>query len=383
MENAANQVDNSYLTLKLVSQPQIEERSYGIDALRCLAMFLVVLGHLVGQGGVLDACVDKSLNYYVAWIIRIIAYPAVDVFAIITGYLMINRKWKISRIIHLWLEVVFYAITSTLIAKLIWPEEISFANILTCFIPVLAKMNWYFNAYFGLYFLMPFINKLLNVLNKRQTIIMLIMSTLLFSVLDTFSNEDIFQLNKGYSMIWLAIMYVVGASIKKYDFGKDVKNYWNIIAFFISFLLVFLSRIIIGILTNLILGEEKFTGILIGYTSPLILLMAISIFIYFKNIKISTAIGKLFSLISPYIFAVLIVHQNIVIKPHFIVGKFGFLASENVFIMVGVLLGVSLLIFIGAIVIEFLRTLLFKALKITHKINKFGLYMDGKINLGE
>ncbi|EOS72255.1 hypothetical protein C819_04357, partial [Lachnospiraceae bacterium 10-1] len=53
------------------------ERNYGIDLLRIIAMLLVVVLHVLGQGGVLEA--SKGVRAAVAWFFEVAAYCAVDV----------------------------------------------------------------------------------------------------------------------------------------------------------------------------------------------------------------------------------------------------------------------------------------------------------------
>ena len=64
----------------------MKERNYGIDLLRILSMFMVVLLHLCGFGGVLSNVKPFSVNYYIAWFLEIVSYCAVDVFALISGF---------------------------------------------------------------------------------------------------------------------------------------------------------------------------------------------------------------------------------------------------------------------------------------------------------
>ena len=44
------------------------KRNYGIDILKILSMFMVVVLHVLGQGGVLKHALDLTLNDTVAWL---------------------------------------------------------------------------------------------------------------------------------------------------------------------------------------------------------------------------------------------------------------------------------------------------------------------------
>ena len=57
-------------------------------------MFFVVLLHSLGHGGVLKNTIIDSPQYKFAWFLEIFAYCAVDVFALISGYVSYTNKEK-------------------------------------------------------------------------------------------------------------------------------------------------------------------------------------------------------------------------------------------------------------------------------------------------
>lgn len=50
---------------KFVRENSIHERNTSLDALRVLCMFLIVLGHAMVHGHVLDTLSPNSINYYI------------------------------------------------------------------------------------------------------------------------------------------------------------------------------------------------------------------------------------------------------------------------------------------------------------------------------
>ena len=65
------------------------ERNYGIDLLRIVSMIMVTILHFSGYGGFLGTP-ENGLSYYVLSLIMVICYGAVDIFAIISGFVMYN-----------------------------------------------------------------------------------------------------------------------------------------------------------------------------------------------------------------------------------------------------------------------------------------------------
>ena len=49
------------------------ERNYGIDLLRIFAMFMVVVLHCLGQGGILNNATLNSVQYKFAWFMEILS----------------------------------------------------------------------------------------------------------------------------------------------------------------------------------------------------------------------------------------------------------------------------------------------------------------------
>ena len=64
------------------------QRNYGIDLLRIISMFFVLILHCYGQGGIIYHATQGTIQYKFSWMIEIIAYCAVNIFALISGYVM-------------------------------------------------------------------------------------------------------------------------------------------------------------------------------------------------------------------------------------------------------------------------------------------------------
>ena len=155
------------------TQIQKNERNFGIDLLRILAMYMVVVLHVLGCGGILETCERFSVNYYVAWFLETSAYCAVDVFAMISGYVMVNTKFNGFKMIPLWLTVFFYSSILTILFKFVPSlsllHEVTKIELIKGIVfPVVSNQYWYFTAYFGMYFFIPFINKMIRNLEKKE-----------------------------------------------------------------------------------------------------------------------------------------------------------------------------------------------------------------------
>ena len=65
------------------------EHHYGLDLLRIISMFMIVITHVLGKGGLRSsvAGVGESDSYFVVtWVIQVLVYGAVNCYALISGY---------------------------------------------------------------------------------------------------------------------------------------------------------------------------------------------------------------------------------------------------------------------------------------------------------
>lgn len=157
-------------------------RNYGIDLLRIFSMFMVVLLHVNNFPGLLSFYDKNSLEYIFVWLTEAFAICAVNVYAVISGYVLLNSKFKLKRILQLYLEVLFFNFLSyvlIIVTKGEWSGVKEFIKGIVFILPLSGNDLWYFKAYFLLFFTFPLLNILVKNMNKRQFI-------LLFSVIFVF-----------------------------------------------------------------------------------------------------------------------------------------------------------------------------------------------------
>ncbi len=330
---------------------------------------MVVQLHVLGCGGILGNCENFSFNYYVAWFLEISAYCAVDVFAMITGYLMVEKKINGFKIIPLWLTVFFYSTLISLsfyfipfLSSIYVPSKIS---IIKSFFPVVSGQYWYFTAYFGMYFFIPFINMFINSIEKRTHRNLCITIIIVFSLLPIMNLGDIksFGLLHGYSAIWLSCCYIIGAYLKKYPLNISPTK--SLIIYFASIFSIWLIKYFSHFIIFHLLKKEKDVNIFIDYTSILVIVSAIALVSFFGKLNIKNMLcKKMLTFSSVLSFSVYLIHTNHFIYGHVIKDSFISIVSTNPFrLFVGVIV-YSLMIFVVCLCIDTIRYALFKLLKV-------------------
>ena len=79
----------------------------GINLFKLFSMFMIAQLHILQMGGIIGAT-EGTAAYYHAFFMQNAAFCAVNCYALASGYLMLGKKIRLSRIAGLWLEVFFY-----------------------------------------------------------------------------------------------------------------------------------------------------------------------------------------------------------------------------------------------------------------------------------
>ena len=138
-----------------------DTRNYGLDILKILSMVYVVILHALGQGGMMN---KGTLGMqFAAMALFYITTPAVNIFALVTGYVSFTEKKKPlnrKRLFEMWFQVVFYALLITAICRFVIPDVVTTRDFVSSVMPLYYDIYWYFTAYFLVSVLSPFIGLL-------------------------------------------------------------------------------------------------------------------------------------------------------------------------------------------------------------------------------
>ena len=250
----------------------MKERKYGIDLLRMILMLMVVILHVLGKGGVLNATQMRTANYYTAWLLEIGCYCAVNCYALITGYVYYSSKYRVSSMLLIACQALFY---STIIYAILWiisPESFSPGLVLNALFPIARETHWYLSSYAGLFLLIPILNAAIDTFSLRQTKHFLFLSFIGFSLVPTFLLQDPFKVNNGYSTLWLVYMYLIGGFVHKFHWDALVSKKNALLSFAVSIAMTAIFKFSVEEISMFVWGDEKGSNLLIRYVSPTILI---------------------------------------------------------------------------------------------------------------
>ena len=349
------------------------QRDYGIDLLRIISMLMVPIVHVIGQGGILASAIPFSIQYESAWMLMSFVLVAVNCFILITGYVYYGKETKYYRLATLWIEVLFYSIIILLLFYFMFPADFGLESIWKNLIPTFYTQGqfsryWFFTAYVGMFLISPFVNIALKHFDKKQDLAAFLSLFIIFSLLPTILNQDMaFNLNEGYSVLWFVVLYYTGGLLHKYEIFKKLKsNKWlliYIVCSLISWSIIYISESLGLIETGF--GLYSFNC----YLSPLYFIGGIALFCVFKNIKITKSFSiSVIKFFAPVCFGVYLIHDNMIVDKYVLAKKFAFLANmDPISMIIGIIL-VGVGIFVACSLIDWIRELLFRKLKVKSRL---------------
>lgn len=339
------------------------ERNLGVELLRLVSMMMILTIHILNHGKLL--VIFDGYSRVLLYLLQAAGVVAVNLYALTTGYVYINSKHRWNKLLMLWLQVSFYAV-GICVFGFLCNKDISTRTFLTAFFPITSNLYWYVSSYFLLFCFIPFLNKGLHALSKRQFQKLLLIGFVLFcsiSWVGDFLDYLPFSVNSGYSPIWLAYLYCLGAYIKinSTDFATHGKRIY-LSVYLLCTLLTWGSRYVLQFISRALLGEIVFEKIFFSYLSPTVVIGATALFLFFINLSIKK--GELLKIVAPCTFGVYLIHENPIIRTVLIEGGMSRCSEMPFLSACGYMLLFALVVFAACLLVDFLRGKLFWLLHI-------------------
>lgn len=278
------------------------KRETGFELLRIIAMFLIGAVHIMNYGGM----IANNAPQTVMWqkLIYAVFIVSVNVFVLISAYFMVTSKFKIKKIITLWLQVFFFSIVSYLIASLCIYNNFSFSGMINACFPILNNKFWFFTAYFILIFLSPFLNMILQNSSKKQLYLLCGGLLLLVFLTTKFPVLSVFNVAKGYSVFWFCILYLVGGTLRLHPL--KIKKIYLLIIYLVSTLGLW-GFTFLNTNNELVLFLKNS----LDYHAPLAVFASISLFLLFKGVNVkNTIIHNVICFVSSLTFGIYLFQES-------------------------------------------------------------------------
>ena len=313
-------------------------RNPGLDLVRNLAIFLVVLQHIAFLGGLSNDGMGTAHKLQ-ARFVEALSQCCVDLFGLLSGYVGVAALgWSWKKFGRLWLQVWttgLLVLGGCAAVGLACPSAFSghfpsSADWLTAACPLLRDEYWYFTGYLFVFLLAPLLNRLAFAPGRERTgyvaasvLFLAVCGTTVFP-----GGVNGLPLEKGYSAAWLVCLYVFGAALRRMEgrFG----SLRAVVFFAAAGLCVAVTagqRLVMASVPALkSLFADEWT--LHHYTSPTVTLAAAAILLGCARLRPAVfggLFGRLNTALAPCAFGVYLLHVQPFFFRHAFAERFAFL----------------------------------------------------------
>lgn len=347
----------------------MKKRNANMELLRLLSMLMVVFLHAIGKSKLLvNLYAEPSANGVIAWVLEALSLCAVNVFILISGYFLIDSKFKLGRLIELIFEMIFYSLGAFLVCMLLGVdihEDIDIYFLLHTVFPVHMDLFWFVAIYVVIYIMLPIIQAGVKNISQKQFRIalnlLLIFECGFKSCLPFRFEED----KMGYNLLWFLTVFLLGAYIKRYGLRFLNKPHRGLLLYFLNVALIIFETFVIGRVFIKHGRLESLLRVSTEYNHIFVLMSALGLFAAFLSFKpMNEKMGRVICALSPMALGVYLAHENLSLRYNWQkwLGIYESLGKPTLE-FVGRLLLAVLIVFVCGLAIDFIRIQIFKLFK--------------------
>ncbi len=371
---------------------RITKRESNYELMRIIAMFFIVLSHVLIHGKVLENCHHKGIMI-ILLLINFFINVHVNSFVLLSGFFQSKSKFKQSKVWSIINASLFYRVVIIILFSILGIISLNKLELLYGFSFIDTLEYWFIKTYLLLYCLSPFLNKFINNLSKKDYQKLIALLFVILSIIPFITGGEGFE-NDGYSLYSFVFLYLIGAYLRKYPLKKCYifkplsNRLYQLIMIFI-----FISCLIINYLLNsysftiLDINEilDKVSQNIVNsckwYSNPLLIIQSVAFFEFFGTLRIKS---KIINKIASLSFGIYLIHDNTYVR-NFI---YKFLSIQGKLVIsykfIFFILFITFYIYMSCAIIEFIRQVIFKFIydrKISKWIrSKYYLYINSIFN---
>ena len=292
----------------------MRQREAGVDLLRALCALLVVAIHLFPLTAQVNR--EPAVSTLPVLLGYALSLCAVNGFGLISGYVGYREEpgpVRISALLLIWLQMVLYRVLFLLLP---WRLGLSGQAVAAAdiFLPVTRRVNWYITAYMETMLIAPAIHTVVRNSSPRSNagmMLALFAFTSLAPLLRAVMDCDPFQLQEGYSWIWLSVLYFWGCSLKKHGWFRRTpsRRLWAVLA--ASLLLTALWRYAASAFAAPGSFLNLRARLFYGYTSPTLVLASGCLLLLCARLRPSAALRRIIAPAARASLGVFLLHTTV------------------------------------------------------------------------
>lgn len=268
------------------SSINIKKRESNIELLRIISMLFIIIFHYIKHSDY--NYTELTFNTLLIKSCFFLGELAVNLFILITGYYLSKSKMSYKKVILYIGEILFYNLINVFISYKL--GTIPTLTKLSYIYPITTSVYWFITAYLLIYILSPYLNKFISILTKKEYQKFLLITLTIWCFIPTIygffynSSEELLFYNR---LIWLIIMYFIGAYIRIYNIKFLNSKKRSLITSIITFTIMILSIVFIHSFKDTF-NKIGTTDIEYFWTpnNILMLILSVSFFTLFTKIKI-------------------------------------------------------------------------------------------------
>lgn len=295
------------------------KRQANFELLRIVAILMVIGSHYIVKGNII--AYDGSgwtplysvLQLFLAFVI-----PSLNCYVLLSGYFMVEAKWKPQRILSLLAQILFYSVLIPLImlgtGVIAW-EDLNVYDWLGFILPIETEHYWFATAYLYMFIFAPVLTAGVKNMEKKTLQIVIALLLLFFSVGKTLLPVSLVTDKGGYDFGWLLCLFLIAAYLRLYGWAWLDKKGRGVILYVMMCLCTFSLSALSGLAAAKMGKWSYYEEAAYTLNHLCVLLSSVGLFTAFKNLRIRE--GKAAVLIrrlAPYTFGVYLLHEHILVR---------------------------------------------------------------------
>lgn len=343
----------------------MKKRDSGLDLLRILSMVMVTTFHFFNHGGLVNGTlITGHYNWYLGQMVYALCYVCVNCFVMLSGYFHCTSKFKLRRIVSIWVQVMIYSV-GLYIVNALYLGSFSVTDLIISGMVVTMKRYWFVTAYLLMYAISPFLNTAIAAMGKRKHFACLCVLLSIFCVAhNAVYISDFGNVLGGSSFLWFCVLYMVASYIRLYVPVNPKHRGRYLTTYLLLSLCICGERFLATWLTPYVFGSVKLDSLFFSYNSICTAGASIGLFLLMRTVEIkSRPITKIISFLAPLCFGVYLLHDHHSIRPLLWGWMKPFATATAPYMLLHWIMCVGV-IFLAGIGVEWLRKQLFRLLRI-------------------
>lgn len=283
-----------------------KERNSNLELYRIIVMLLIVAHHYVVNSGLMSVMKEEPLHIQsiFLYLFGMWGKTGINCFVMITGYFMCKSHISLRKFMKLLFEIYFYNLIITGTFLLTGYCSPSFSTVFYALVPI-QSFGVNFVACFVVFLLIPFLNLLIQTMNSKLHLRLILLCLLVYSVIGTIP-----KITLGVNYVsWFVVLYFIASYIRLYRFPIKISNRnWGWLTL-LSILISMASVVFMAWLSTVFVNKNIPVFWFVADSNHIMALVtALCSFMFFKDLNIGYS--KVINLIGASTFGVLLIHAN-------------------------------------------------------------------------